>query len=276
MRRAAVLGSPVAHSLSPALHRAAYTALGLAGGWEYGRFECDEAALPGFLDSCGPEWAGLSLTMPLKKAALACADTADPVAVAVGAANTLVLSPSGRHAANTDVDGVERALAEGGAAPPQGAPAVVLGGGATAASAVAALHRSGAGRITVLARDPRRARGVVEAAERIGADAALAPLAELGRYLPVPLVASTLPASAADAVARQVADGAGAVFDVVYAPWPTALGAAAQAAGVPAVGGLPMLVHQAAVQVELMTGRAPAPVQAMRDAVSSAGRGLVE
>ncbi|WP_017595135.1 shikimate dehydrogenase [Nocardiopsis potens] len=262
--RAAVLGSPIAHSLSPVLHGAAYAALGIAGEWSYTAVECDEAGLPGFLAGCGPEWAGLSLTMPLKKAALAAADTADAAAREVGAANTLVFADGGRHAYNTDVAGIVRALAEAG--PGEVRSAAVLGGGATAASAVAALHRMGAESVTVLARDPARAAGVAEAAERAGARVELAPLAEAERRLGVDLVASTLPAGAADALAPAVAASGAAVFDVVYSPWPSVLARAARAAGRTVVGGFPMLLHQAAVQVELMTGCGRAPVEAMRAA----------
>ncbi|RZT86073.1 shikimate dehydrogenase [Pseudonocardia sediminis] len=108
-RRAAVLGSPITHSLSPALHNAAYTALGLPG-WHYDAHEVDERALPGFVDSLGPEWAGLSLTMPLKRVALDVADHVAPAAAAIGAANTLVFGPDGRTVHNTDVTGIVAAL----------------------------------------------------------------------------------------------------------------------------------------------------------------------
>ena len=94
VRRAAVLGSPIKHSLSPVLHGAAYQALDLHS-WHYDKIECDEPGLPRLVDSMGPEWAGLSLTMPLKRAALTVADEVSPLAEAVGAANTLVFSSAG-------------------------------------------------------------------------------------------------------------------------------------------------------------------------------------
>src|SRR6201996_3830124 len=119
VRRAAVLGSPIMHSLSPVLHGAAYQALHLIG-WHYDKIECDEPGLPRLVDSMGPEWAGLSLTMPLKRVALAVADEISPLAEAVGAANTLVFSPAGpaggRRADNTDVAGMVSALREAGLA----------------------------------------------------------------------------------------------------------------------------------------------------------------
>ena len=106
VRRAAVLGSPIKHSLSPVLHGAAYQALDLHG-WHYDKIECDEAGLPRLVDSMGPEWAGLSLTMPLKRVALTVADEVSALAEAIGAANTLIFSPAaGRRADNTDVAGM--------------------------------------------------------------------------------------------------------------------------------------------------------------------------
>ena len=111
--KAAVLGSPIAHSLSPVLHQAGYAALGLPG-WTYTAIECDEAGLPGLLAACGPDWAGLSLTMPLKRAVLPLLDTTDPVAAAVGGANTVVFSRGRRQGYNTDVRGMVAAMAEAG------------------------------------------------------------------------------------------------------------------------------------------------------------------
>src|SRR5260370_266030 len=92
VRRAAVLGSPIKHSLSPVLHRAAYQALDLHG-WHYDKIECDEPGLSRLVDSMEPEWAGLSLTMPLKRVALTVADEVSPLAEAIGAANTLAFPP---------------------------------------------------------------------------------------------------------------------------------------------------------------------------------------
>lgn len=153
--RAAVLGSPIVHSLSPYLHRAAYEALGLRD-WHYEAIECDEAALPGLLDGLGGGWAGLSLTMPLKRAVLPLLDSVSELAVRVGGANTVVFSDGARHGDNTDVYGIVRALAEAGVAPP--GTATVLGGGATASSALAALRELGLGEATLVVRTPARAR----------------------------------------------------------------------------------------------------------------------
>ncbi|GAA1582982.1 shikimate dehydrogenase [Actinomadura kijaniata] len=261
--RAAVLGSPIAHSLSPVLHRAAYAAMGL-DGWSYDAFECGEDGLAGFLDGLGPEWAGLSLTMPLKRVALKLADTVTDLAAGVGGANTLVLRDGRRHADNTDVYGIEAALAEAGVAAP--ASALVLGGGATAASALAALARMGLTGATLAVRSPERTADTAAVGERFGLAVRVETLDRVPELPPSALVVNTLPGAAADAFAEPVAASGAALFDVVYAPWPTPLAEAATAAGATVVGGFAMLLHQAVRQVTLMTGRDDVPVAAMRAA----------
>jgi shikimate dehydrogenase len=286
--RAAVLGSPIAHSLSPVLHRAAYRELGL-DGWTYDAIECDESGLPALLASLGPEWAGLSLTMPLKRAVLPLLDEADPLVTEVGTANTVVLAGRRRSGYNTDIPGMVAALAEARVAlPPEVGPAwpegpestgdvLVLGGGATATSALAALRAAGAHGVTVAVRDQARGRQLLEVADRIGIGVRLAPFgpgeprqAWLAgqRARPWALLVSTVPAGVADGWADLIGDGQVAVqlvFDVVYHPWPTRLAAAAAATGAGVIGGFELLLQQAAEQVRLMTGRS-APVQAMREA----------
>ena len=254
--RAAVLGSPVAHSLSPLLHRAAYAELGLA--WRYDAVEVDAGALPGFVAGLGPEWAGLSLTMPLKEAVLPLLDSASDLAVAVAAANTVVLRDGVRHGENTDVHGIVAALAEAGTTTVR--RAVVLGGGATARSALAALARLGCTEPVLVVRSEPRA--TLAAADRLG----LTP--RVTSWDPAvldgcDLLVSTLPSGAADPLAGAVAD-VPVLLDVVYAPWPTPLAAGCR--GV-VVSGLAMLLHQAAEQVRLMTGQEP-PLAAMRAALS--------
>lgn len=264
-RRAAVLGSPVRHSLSPVLHTAAYAALGLTG-WRYEAIECGEDRLPGLVDGLGPEWVGLSLTMPLKRVALEVADEVSPVAAAVGAANTLLLGDGPRRADNTDVAGIVAALREAGVHRVE--RAVVLGAGGTARSALAALSELGVRAPVVLVRDPARAGELRAAADRLGLAAEVR--GGLGAD-PLPeaeLVVSTLPPGAADALETRRLAGA-VVLDVVYAPWPTPFAAHAADAGAITAGGLVMLLHQAAAQVALMTGR-PAPVERMRAALDPA------
>jgi shikimate dehydrogenase len=267
--RAAVLGSPIAHSLSPALHTAAYAVLGLES-WSYTAHEVTGDELAGFVAGLGPEWAGLSLTMPLKEAAFAVAREVSPMAREVGAVNTLVRLPGGGWSAdNTDVHGMSRALQEAGAgdAVATSRHALVLGSGATARSAVASLAELGVERVTFAVRGSARAETVAQARDG-GMSVQECGLDEVVSVLPqVSLVVSTLPGGAAPAgVLDGAPDLAGRVLlDVVYAGWPTPLAQAFEAAGGRVVSGFEMLLHQAARQVELMTGHA-APVAAMRAA----------
>jgi shikimate dehydrogenase len=266
--KAALLGSPIAHSLSPALHRAAYTALGL-DDWTYALVECDSNGLAGFVSGLDSSWAGLSLTMPLKRTVLPLLDQADPVATATGGANTLVLRGDARRGYNTDVRGIVDALAEAGVPAP--GSVTIVGAGATACSALAAISELGAHAADVVVRDPSRAGDLAEAASRLGVRIRFRDFASLmsASAGAVPdLLISTVPAGAADSYAgwiRSTGIAPAAVMDVVYHPWPTELAAAAAAAGSILAGGFAMLVHQAAAQVELMTGE-PAPVEAMRAA----------
>lgn len=262
--RAAVLGSPIAHSLSPALHRAAYRELGLSG-WRYERFEVTEETLPGFLSGLGPEWVGLSLTMPLKRTVIPLLDTVSETAAAVEAVNTVVFGEDGRrHGDNTDIPGMVAALREAGTEHVD--RATVLGAGATAASALAALARVCHGPVTACVRSAARAEEMRGWGERLGVDVRPLPWERAAEALHAPLVVATTPAGAADALAPAVPARPGVLFDVVYAPWPTPLASAWAARGGGVVGGLDLLVHQAAWQVEQMTGRAPAPLAAMRTA----------
>ena len=270
VRRAAVLGSPIKHSLSPVLHGAAYQALDLHG-WHYDKIECDEPGLARLVDGMGPEWVGLSLTMPLKRVALTVADEVSPLARAVGAANTLVFPAAGpaggRQAHNTDIAGMVAALQEAGLTRIE--QAVILGAGGTAQSALAAVRELGHQSPIVLVRDLARTGELRETAERLG----MRPTISDGLFAePLPaadLVISTLPGGAADPLSATRWKPDTMVLDVVYAPWPTLFAGTALAAGCPVVSGLTVLLYQAVAQVELMTGQ-PGPVEAMRTALVAA------
>ncbi len=261
--RAALLGSPIAHSLSPLLHRAAYDALGLPD-WSYDAVEMVPAGLPEWLAGLGPDWAGVSLTRPLKQAVLPLLSSCSHLVEVTGVANTVVLLGGRRHGENTDVAGIVAALREVGVTTcSRGA---VLGAGATAASALAAFHELGAHQVRVLGRSPERVRALQPVADALGIElriGELHPLEVEDRWATV--VVSTTPAGALDGFAAQSDPGPDApvLLDVVYAPWPTPLAAVYAAAGGVVVGGAAMLLHQAAAQVELMTGHA-APLEAMR------------
>ncbi|GGX95642.1 shikimate dehydrogenase [Streptomyces anandii] len=263
-RRAAVLGSPIAHSLSPVLHRAAYEELGLTE-WSYDRFEVDEAGLPKFLDGLGPEWAGLSLTMPLKRAVMPLVDEVSEAAASVEAVNTVVFTEDGRRLAdNTDVPGMVAALREHGIE--QVERAAILGAGATASSALAALARVCSGEVVAYVRSDARAAEMRRWGERLDVEVRTADWSRAEEALTAPLVVATTPAGTTDALAAAVPERPATLFDVLYDPWPTALAARWSMAGGAVVSGLDLLVHQAVLQVERMTGRAPAPLDAMRKA----------
>lgn len=266
-RQAAVLGAPIAHSLSPLLHRAAYAELGL--DWSYDAIEVSAAQLPGFLRQVraeAPRWAGLSLTMPLKAAAV---DLVDRCGSDLGALNTVVVEPDGALSGyNTDVDGVLRAWRLLGC---DGAGAVVLGAGGTARAVLAALAQSGVSQVSVSSRDEVRAAPVLTLGRRLGLELRWIALADLqrggGAAAGVPVV-STLPAGVNDTLAVS-----GPLLDVVYHPWPTRYAARVAGAGWAVVGGHEVLLGQAVRQVELMTGR-PAPVGAMGEALRAALRAM--
>ncbi|MFE0649820.1 shikimate dehydrogenase [Streptomyces sp. NPDC059534] len=262
--RAAVLGSPIAHSLSPVLHRAAYAELGL-GDWSYERFEVDEAGLPAFVGELDGSWAGLSLTMPLKRVIIPLLDEISDTAASVEAVNTVVLREDGRRVGdNTDIPGMIAALRERGVEKVESA--AVLGAGATASSALAALARICPGPVTAYVRSEARAAEMRGWGERLGVDVRTADWERAAEALAAPLVIATTPAGTTDALAAAVPDAVGTLFDVLYDPWPTRLAAAWSDRGGQVVGGLDLLVHQAVLQVEQMTGRTPAPLAAMRAA----------
>jgi shikimate dehydrogenase len=252
-----VLGSPIAHSRSPQLHLAAYRALGLHD-WTYERIECGADELPAVIRGFGPQWVGVSVTMPGKFAALQVADERTGRADLVGSANTLVRTPRGWRADNTDVDGVTGAL---GAVT---GPAVVLGAGGTAPAAVVALASLGVGGITVAARDPQKAARLIELGSRVGVDTQFCDLdsAKLAATAAAAeVLISTIPYNVAAGYATALA-GVPVLLDAIYDPWPTPLAAAVTAEGGRAISGLQMLLHQAFAQVEQFTGL-PAPRDAM-------------
>ncbi|ASW54673.1 shikimate dehydrogenase [Plantactinospora sp. KBS50] len=267
--RAAVLGKPIGHSLSPVIHNAGYAAAGLPG-WSYTAIECAEAELPGLVAGLGAQWAGVSLTMPLKEAALAVAGEVAPVAAAVGAANTLVRRTDGSwYAENTDVVGMVEVLTAAGV--PAGAQVTVLGAGGTARAALAAAARLAAAGVTVLARRPAAIDELHPVAAALGVPLAGADWADAPR-LDADVVISTVPRGVADPLAGAVRWRPGCVyFDAVYDPWPTPLAVAAEAAGCPVVSGLDLLLAQAVGQFELFTRRT-APRTAMAAALAAARR----
>ncbi|BBY61362.1 shikimate dehydrogenase [Mycolicibacterium sarraceniae] len=262
-RKAAVLGSPVAHSKSPLLHLAAYRALGLAD-WTYERLECTADELPRLLRGFGPEWVGVSVTMPGKFAALQFADERTERAELVGSANTLVRTDHGWRADNTDIDGVAGALGH----VRRLRHAIVLGSGGTAPAAIVALADLGAIEVTVVARNRDKAARLLDLGAAVGVTVAFCDLTD--PRLPQLAAAadglvSTVPANAAASYAGVFAR-APVLLDAIYDPWPTLLATAVQEAGGEVISGVQMLLHQAFSQVEQFTGH-PAPREQMAAAL---------
>ena len=263
--RAAVLGRPVGHSLSPLLHRAAYTALGLTG-WSYDALDVGAEELPVLLAGLGPEWRGFSVTMPCKRAAVEVADEVDALPRLLRAANTLVRTEAGGwRAENTDVLGVGTALQGGGVE--QVDHAAVLGAGGTAVAAAVALASLGARQVDVVVREPARAADLLRVLDALGVSADVQRLDDTGT-LTAPVVVSTVPVAGQPAVADLAWWRGQTVLDVLYAGWPTPLAQRVTEAGGATISGLEVLFWQATAQVELMTGH-PAPIEAMRAALDA-------
>lgn len=250
-----VWGDPIAHSKSPAIHAAAYAALGL--DWSYGRRQVDGSSFAGALWALDDTWRGLSLTYPLKTAAFAAAVQRDPRAELTRAVNTLLLTSDGPHGFNTDVDGIVRSLADEGVS--SASRARIIGAGATGSSAIVALAELGTTAIEIVARRPEAVRPLRELAENLGMTVAEASF-DAVTFSSVDVTIATLPGDApvSDAATLALAEPGGLLLDVVYGTWPTRLAVAWQDAGHPATSGLGMLLHQALVQVRIFAHGDPA------------------
>lgn len=247
-RRCAVVGDPAGHSLSPAIHQAGYDDAGL--DWSYEACTVAPGQLAAFVTArmIDPAWAGLSVTAPHKEAIIAFGEPDEPTRL-VGGGNTLIMGEAPRvH--NTDVPGFVRAWREH--RQPVPSRAAIAGNGATARSVMLALAGLGTRDVTVLARDPGRAQSLLDLARDLGIHTQVQ---VLGSDIdPVELVVNTIPAAAVEASAARMVAATRAVFDVVYDPWPTPLGAEAARSGVTALNGLDLLAGQAVDQFYLMTG----------------------
>ena len=254
-----VWGDPIDHSRSPALHAAAYAALGLP--WSYGRRQVTVASFDRELAELDPTFRGLSLTYPLKGLAHAAARTRDTAAELTGAVNTLLVGLDGGPSGfNTDVGGMTRDLREHGIE--QLDRARIVGAGATATSALVALADLGARRIEVVARRPHAVAPLHELGERLGVTVVPLPM-DADAHTPAPVTVAALPGDAAvsAATADALAAAGGDLYDVVYGTWPTPLAHAWQQADGRAISGLGMLLHQAVLQVRLFcTGDAAEPL----------------
>jgi len=272
--RLAVLGSPIAHSKSPALHRAAYDVLGLP--WTYDAIEVADGGLDRFVAGLDPSWRGLSLTMPLKREVLPLLYSRSPLVEQVGAANTVHLRDGKLHGFNTDVAGITAVFRENHVEALESVQ--ILGGGATAASVLAAVAQLGATRALVMARDAEKARSLEPVAAAAGIELTVRPLGMMDRSMIVPsAVISTLPGGTVlDVSYPEAVRHRAVLLDVAYDPWPSELASSWVAAGGTVISGLGMLLHQAIAQVRIfVTGmedgeldRETEVVAAMRAAVA--------
>ncbi|MDQ1580432.1 MAG: shikimate dehydrogenase [Microbacteriaceae bacterium] len=293
----AVLGSPIGHSKSPLLHATAYRVLGL--DWDYEAIEVTSDSLATFIAQRGPEWRGLSLTMPLKQTVLPLLASADHVATVTGAANTVLFdgaavvagvhesavsaapatdgtetvagaNPVGLRGFNTDVAGMVRALA--GAGLTSARYVQILGGGATAASALVAAAELGAERVLISARSLGRTVWLEPLAHSLGLMIQIRPIGIADRTLTIPdLVVSTLPGGApVDVLFTDSTRRRAVLLDVAYDPWPSALATTWSAVGGTVVSGLAMLVHQAVLQVRIFVAGDPLEPLPDEDAVLAA------
>lgn len=268
-RRLAVLGAPIAHSKSPGLHRAAYRRLGL--DWEYSAIELRGNELAEFVGGLDESWRGLSLTMPLKQDVLPLLDDVDELARLTGAANTVLFNGGARRGFNTDVGGIVRALAEAGCE--RVGHGVLIGGGATAASALAAMAELGAEQVRVFLRRPEAGAAIVAFGRELGLTTDVSRLGEFEAVTGGDLVVSTVPgdsdlgvAASADLIATAL------LLDVAYSPWPTRLAAQWLDGGGTVIDGLGMLLHQALLQVRIFVNGDPIAVLPGEDAVLAAMR----
>jgi len=270
--RLAVLGSPISHSKSPSIHRAAYSVLGLA--WSYEAVDVTGVGLAAYLGSLDDNWRGLSLTMPLKRDVVPLLSWSDPLVELAGGANTVLLGGGEVRGYNTDVWGVSQAFAEVGI---ERLTAVeILGAGATAASVIVAVARMGASRVTISARTPARAHLLVALGSRLSVEVTVRPWGVRDRSLISPdAIVSTVPGGDSDLVFAEEICRSAVLFDVAYDPWPSVLASQWGAVGGTVISGFDLLVHQAIGQVRLfLTGDAdhvlpnePSVLAAMRAAL---------
>jgi shikimate dehydrogenase len=257
--RFAVLGSPIGHSKSPALHTAAFAALGL--DWGYEAIEVESEGLEEFIRSRDEEWLGFSLTMPLKRTVLPLLDRTDELVHLTGGANTVVFDSAGGRRTldgfNTDVYGINQALRNAGVTRLRSVR--LLGGGATAASAIVAATQLGATRFVVALRSPRKASDLLDLGDSLGVDIQLASFGAIDDGVIPDAVISTIPGGAEIELSFNEATRRNAIlFDVAYEPWPTPLAAAWLEVGGRVVPGIEMLVNQALLQVRIFIGGDPA------------------
>ncbi|QYH36106.1 shikimate dehydrogenase [Salinibacterium sp. M195] len=272
----AVLGSPIEHSLSPAIHRAAYEKLGF--DWKYDAVELTGESLPAFLGALDGRWRGLSLTMPLKRDVVPLLDWADPLVGLVGGANTVVLTDGGLRGYNTDVEGAMRSFLDAGLSSLESV--WILGAGATAASLLVASVRLGARSVQIFARTPAKAGSLRELGESLGAAVQIRQWQDSPLEGDIPsAIITTVPGGAMDLVFDERVRSAATLFDVAYDPWPSAVAQSWMDVGGSVISGHDLLINQAIAQVRIFAaGTSDVPlareaeaIDAMRAAIETPG-----
>jgi shikimate dehydrogenase len=259
---AAVAGSPIEHSLSPVIHKAGYEALKM--DWDYKKFELNVSSFPDFIKNRDPNLNGMSLTMPLKEVAIEEADVVTELAKKVNSANTLLFKDGKVFAGNTDIYGIVTALQTNKQLDISNPS--IIGSGATARSAVAALHQLGAQKVILCARNEQSLSELKNVANNFGLDVSEVQWSEIYKALAATTVISSLPSGAMDSFAAMGPEIPGSLLDVAYSPWPSKIALEWILRRGFVVSGLEMLLHQAARQFELMTGK-EAPLKQMREAI---------
>ncbi|QAV69500.1 shikimate dehydrogenase [Salinibacterium sp. UTAS2018] len=265
--RLAVLGSPITHSLSPAIHRAAYATLGF--DWEYDAVELSGESLPAFMAALDGRWRGLSLTMPLKRDVVPLLDWADPLVELVGGANTVVVTDAGLRGYNTDVEGAMRSFLDAGLAPLDSV--WILGAGATAASLLVAAIRMGATTVTIFARTPQKAESLQQLGTSLGASVSIRPWVEAEAETQAPtIIMTTVPGGAMNLSFSESIRTSAALFDVAYDPWPSVVAQSWFDVGGRVISGHDLLINQAIAQVRIFAAGSPdVPLAREADAIDA-------
>lgn len=245
--RLAVLGSPIGHSKSPAIQRAAYGVLGLP--WSYESADVTGETLSGYVSSRDGSWRGLSLTMPLKRDVLSLLDSREPLVDIVGGANTVLFTDDGLRGFNTDVAGVERSFQSAGI--DHLGTVWILGAGATAASVIAGVARLGASQVIVFARTPSKATALVDLGTAVGVQVEARPWGVDESLAAPSAIVSTVPGGENDLAFAESIRSSSALFDVAYDPWPSTLAIQWADAGGTVISGYDLLVNQAVGQVRV-------------------------
>ena len=258
IRKLAVVGHPISHSLSPALHRAAYEQLGL--GWTYEAEDVQPDHLDSFLAGCDFSLRGLSVTMPHKVSALELAQSVDLHSERTGSVNTLLCdySDTGERRLsgfNTDVFGIVNALQDSGLT--HSRHVSVIGGGATASSAIAAAAELGAEHVSVVVRNPHKAFYLETVGQEYGVNVSVHTFESMTEISAVDVAISTIPGDAVLSLSALPRTPRATLLDVAYSPWPSSRAAEWASAGGEVVSGLRMLAHQALIQVRIFVSGSP-------------------